>query len=293
MKVLIIGARGQLGSDLVRACSEWDAVPRTHADMDVCDAEATRRTIEHIRPDAVINTAAFHRVEECEAQPEQAFAVNCLAARNLARACADCRCALVHLSTDYVFAGDRNYPYAETDPAVPVNVYGASKLAGEHLVRQSCPRHFVVRTSGLYGVAGSSGKGGNFVELMVRLAREGKPIRVVNDQVLTPTYTKDLAHKIKELVQTTAYGLYHVTNTGQCSWHEFAAEIFYLLNVKPDFAATTTAAFGARVQRPGYSVLAHHALAKIKSEDLRPWHQALLDYLREKGHLQSSRALVA
>lgn len=286
MKVVIIGASGQLGSELVKVLSDWDLIPFTHADLDICDFVYTRKVLSDSRPDIVINTAAFHRVDDCEEQPEKAFWVNAYAVRKLAQFCAELDCCFVHMSTDYVFGGEKRTPYTEDDTPSPLNVYGVSKLAGEYFARHICPKHFIVRTSGLYGVAGSSGKGGNFVETMIRLAKEGKPIRVVTDQVLTPTYTKDLAQKIKELLQTEAYGVYHITNSGQCSWYEFAAKIFELVGLKPDFGPTTSAEFGAKAKRPAYSVLAHQKLIRLGMNNLRPWTEALAAYLKEKGHLQ-------
>jgi len=163
-----------------------------------------------------------------------------------------------------------------------------SKVAGEHLLAAVCPKHYVVRTCGLYGVAGASGKGGNFVELMLRLAREGKPIRVVTDQMLTPTYTADVASKIRQLVQTGAYGLYHLTSESSCSWYEFAARIFELTGLKPDFAPTTSTAFAARTRRPAYSVLAKQGLRRGGLTPLRPWEDALGAYLAEKGHRRAA-----
>ncbi|MEM1867999.1 MAG: dTDP-4-dehydrorhamnose reductase [Thermosphaera sp.] len=280
----MIGANGQLGTDLVKVLNNWDLVPLTHAELDICDFVRARKVLTELRPDVVINTAAFNRVDDAEAQPEKAFWVNTYAVRNLAQVCADLDCTLMHISTDYVFGGEKRTPYTEDDPPNPLNVYGVSKLAGEYFVRNICPKHFIVRTSGLYGVAGSSGKGGNFVETMVRLAKEGKPIRVVTDQVLTPTYTKDLAQKIKELLTTEAYGLYHITNSGQCSWYEFARRIFELLGIKPDFGPTTSAEFRAKARRPAYSVLAHERLKELGLDDLRPWPEALKAYLEEKGY---------
>ena len=293
MRVMIIGSRGQLGTELVRAFTDWDVRPLTHADLDVCDPHQVARTVEEVKPDVVVNTAAFHKVEDCDDDPARAFQVNALAVHHLARVCHARRAALVHLSTDYVFGGETRQPHGEGDQPGPVNVYGTSKLAGEILLRQACPRHYIVRTSGLYGVAGASGKGGNFVELMIRLSREGKPIRVVNDQILTPTYTEDLADKIKELVQTKAFGLYHVTNSGYCSWYEFAAKIFSLLRIKADLTPTTTVDFGARVQRPAYSVLAHRALHDLGLESPRPWSKALEAYLIAKGYLSAPHAKAA
>jgi dTDP-4-dehydrorhamnose reductase len=290
---MLIGSKGQLGTDLLQVLSGWEVTPFTHADFDVGDFHRTRQVVREVKPEVVLNTSAFHKVEECEDKPEKALQVNALAVRNLAQVCTDENCRLVHLSTDYVFGGDQTTPYRETDAAHPVNVYGLSKLTGEHLVRQVSPRHLIVRSSGLYGTAGASGKGGNFVELMTRLAREGKPIKVVQDQVLTPTYTGDLARQIKGLIQAGAQGLVHVTNSGQCSWYDFAARIFRLLNLHPPLAPTTTAAFGAKVRRPAYSVLAHEALQTWTGSDLRPWDQALQAYLEEKRYIQATHARAA
>jgi dTDP-4-dehydrorhamnose reductase len=282
--VVVIGANGQLGHDLVKRLHDWELIPLTRKEVDLCDFVQTRRTLTAAKPALVINTAAFTRVDECEDGADQAFAVNTYAVRNLAQICAELDSVLMHLSTDYVFGGEQRTPYIEADSPNPLNVYGVSKLAGEYFVRNICPKHFVMRTSGLYGVMGSSGKGGNFVETLLRLSREGKPIRVVDDQVLTPTYTHDLARQIKALAQTDAHGLYHMTNGGQCSWYEFASTIFELLGVKPDFGPTTTAAYGAKARRPAYSVLAHANLRHVGLDDLRPWPEALAAYLAEKGY---------
>ena len=197
-KVALIGANGQLGTDLMRELQKaHQVVPLTRKDLDICDHDRTREILTRLKPDVLINTAAYHRVDELEDQTDKAFQVNATAVRNLAKVCQDLGQVLVHISTDYVFGGDRSraMSYREDDVPCPINVYGVSKLAGEYFVRDLCKHHFVVRSSGLYGVAGSSGKGGNFVELMLRLAGEGKPIRVVADQRLTPTYTLHLPGK--------------------------------------------------------------------------------------------------
>jgi len=260
-------------------------VPLTHADIEIADASSVDAALDRHRPDMLVNMAAYHKVDECEDNPERAFAVNCLGVRNLALACRKRGAILVHMSTDYVFDGQTRSPYSECDLPRPINVYGISKLAGECFIRYLLDRYYVVRTSGLYGLAGSSGKGGNFVELMLRLAREGKEIRVVDDQVLTPTYTVDLAHKIGELIATKRYGVYHITNAGACSWYQFARAIFELTGISPTIQPTTTAAFGARALRPAHSVLAHTALLASGLAELRPWREALAAYLRERGHL--------
>ena len=172
MRVAVIGANGQLGSDLVKALPPHEVVPLTHGDLEVADGEAVRAALERHRPQVVVNTAAFHKVETCEREPMRAFEVNALGARNLALACREVGCALVQLSTDYVFDGAQRAPYLESDTPRPVNAYGVSKLAGEHFLRHVWDRHYIVRSSGLFGAAGSSGKGGNFVETMLRLGRE-------------------------------------------------------------------------------------------------------------------------
>jgi len=280
MKVLLIGANGQLGTDLHRALvSQGGSVtPITHSDLDVRDSEKVVELITDGRFDAVVNTAAFHKVEACETQPSLAFEVNALGARNLAQACARAGCTLVHFSTDYVFDGRQTKPYSEDDLPGPLNVYGVSKLAGEHLIAGSTERYFVIRTCGLYGIAGSSGKGGNFVENMLKKAAAGVPIRVVNDQVLTPTFTGGLAEAVSQLIQTQAYGLYHVTAEGQCSWYEFARTIFELERVTVDLTPARTDEIPSPVKRPSYSVLSKQKLRAL-GLGMLAWQDGLVRYL--------------
>jgi len=286
LKILIIGANGQLGTDLVTLLRHHQVIALAHKEIEVCDYQGTRKILEGYKPQVVINTSAYHRVDLCEDHIEETFKVNTYAVRNLAETCRDLGSVLVHLSTDYVFGGEKKRAYREEDLPNPLNVYGVSKLAGEYFVRQICQMYFIIRTSGLYGVAGASGKGGNFVELMIRLAKEGKSIKVVKDQILTPTYTKELAKKIAQLIETGEYGLYHVTNNGQCSWYEFARVIFELVGLHPDLSATTSEEFGARAKRPHYSVLENANLRKLGLDDLSNWREALEQYLKEKGHLE-------
>jgi dTDP-4-dehydrorhamnose reductase len=279
-RVLLIGANGQLGSDLRALLPAERLVPLTHAELDVTDAAGVRATLAAQRPDVVLNTAAFHRVDDIEDDPTRAFAVNVHGARNLALACRAAGCALMHISTDYVFDGRKRTPYVESDAANPANGYGISKLAGELYVRAILPQHYVVRTSGLYGVAGASGKGGNFVELMLRLAREGRDVKVVDDQTLTPTYTADLAVQLAALLDTEDYGLYHATAQGACTWYEFAERIYALSGTRPkSLARQTTAQSGARATRPAYSVLANAALRALGLDRMRHWEEALAAYL--------------
>jgi dTDP-4-dehydrorhamnose reductase len=288
---VIIGSNGQLGTDLQPALNGWRITPLTHADLDVCDAEKARAVFADLRPDVVINTSAFHKVDLCEDEPVPTFAVNAIGAYNLARAAKELDFTLVHFSSDYVFDGRGRVPYREDDLANPVSVYGTSKLAGEKLVRAFCPRHFVIRSTGLYGVAGASGKGGNFVETMIRLGKAG-PVRVVDDQVMTPTATADLAAAVAALLAREGqpevpYGLYHVTSGGQCSWFFFAKTIFELAGMDVSLSPITTAESGSKATRPAFSVLDHGKWMRAGFAELRPWREALGDYLRAKGHARA------
>jgi dTDP-4-dehydrorhamnose reductase len=286
-RILLIGASGQLGTDLRGVLPAATLVPLTRADLDITDPHATERVLATHRPAWVINTAAFHRVDDIETKDAaRAFAVNEVSVGHLAQVCARRSARFLHLSTDYVFGGGPPGPYAEDASPAPVSAYGNSKLAGERLVETASPDHLVVRSSGLYGVAGSAGKGGNFVETMLRLANERKTIRVVDDQILTPTYTEDLAKAIAGLIAVNPPGgIYHLTNSGACSWFEFAGHTFKLLNLTPDLRPTTSREFGAPAKRPPNSVLRNTRAAALGLPLLRPWPDALAAYLRAKGHL--------
>src|SRR5438477_3422949 len=281
----VLGANGQLGRDLCpRLSGDVHALTRDQADL--TKPADLRVFLTNLRPDVVVNCAAYNFVDRAEGEPAAAFAVNAWGVRDLATICRDLDCTLVQFSTDYVFGLDetRQAPWREGDAPGPVSVYGLSKLAGEYLVRSLCPRHFVIRTCGLYGVWGSGGKGGNFVETMLRLAAQGKPLRIVADQTCTPSYTLDVAEASRALMQTERYGLYHLTNAGSCTWHELASTIFVLsgLNVRP--AAITSAEFGAAARRPRYSVLAAEAYQALGLPPLRSWRDALAAYLEERRH---------
>jgi dTDP-4-dehydrorhamnose reductase len=279
MKVMLIGAAGQLGTDLARVLPRESTISLTHAEMDIADSRSVRLAFERHAPDVVINTAAFHRVDDCEIEVERAFRMNAFGLRALAQACRESGAALVHFSTDYVFAGEKTQPYVETDRPGPLSVYGASKLCGEYFISATLEKYFLVRTCGLYGHGGSRAKGGNFVDNMLRLAAQGKPLRVVNDQVVTPTSTSDLASKISQLIQTEAYGLYHITNQGSCSWFEFARAIFEIEGIEPDLKPTTSEAFNAPARRPAYSVLLNQRLKFLGLDDMPAWKDAVRRYL--------------
>jgi dTDP-4-dehydrorhamnose reductase len=283
VKYAVLGSAGQLGRDLC-ALLPGEVVPLTRSDADLTCPEALHRRLREIQPGAVVNCAAYNFVDRAEAEPDAAFAVNAAGVRALAGVCRDLGAFLVHFSTDYVFGADesRRAPYTEDDEPGPVSVYGRSKLEGEKAVRASGAEHLIVRTCGLYGVWGSGGKGGNFVETMLRLAREGKPLRVVDDQICTPSYCPDVARAVVALLGTEARGTFHATNGGSCSWYEFARAIFKLAGMQVDVAPITSAEYGAAARRPAYSVLDCSAYHRLGLPLLRPWRDALAAYLAER-----------
>jgi dTDP-4-dehydrorhamnose reductase len=290
MKVLLIGANGQLGTDMNRVFrTAGDTVfPFVHAQLDVCSEARVAEVLAETKPDVVLNTAAYHRVDECEKKSELAFQVNGTAAMNLAIACQKAGATLVHFSTDYVFGGyEKNTPYEETDRPAPLNVYGASKVLGEYLIPDYTDRYFVLRVCGLYGVAGSSGKGGNFVETMLKKGLAGDAIRVVDDQVLTPTYTVDLAEAVRKLVLTEKYGLYHLTSEGECSWYEFTRHIFESAGIEAKLSPVKSTEFASPVKRPSYSVLSK-AKVRTLGFSLPSWKDALPRYLKQRAEKPSA-----
>jgi dTDP-4-dehydrorhamnose reductase len=288
MKVLLIGSNGQLGSDLLKVFrAAGDAVvPVTHAQLDVCSADRVAEIMSEAKPDVVVSTAAFHKVEECEEKPALAFQVNGMGAMNLAVACQRSGAVLANFSTDYVFDGKKNGAYEETDLPSPLNVYGVSKLAGEYLIAAYAERRFVIRTCGLYGVAGSRGRGGNFVETMLKKALAGEAVRVVDDQILTPTYTADLAEATRKLILTGRYGLYHVSSKGQCSWYEFARYIFECAELDAKLSPVSSSEFASPVKRPANSVLSKAKLHSM-GVSIPSWKDALPKYLEERSRKNS------
>ena len=290
--VLLVGSRGQLAHDIGLVWQDERPGDRliglSHAELEVADAAAVRQAVLGCDPALVINTSAHHRVDAVEDDVDRAFQVNATGARNLAVACREADAVLLHVSTDYVFSGSGGLPYVEDDPVEPLNVYGVSKAAGEMMIRASWPKHFIVRTSGLYGVAGSSGKGGNFVETMLRLAESGQKIRVVDDQVLTPTHTGALGRQISRLFTTDAFGTYHATCQGACSWYEFAREIFRQAGLEPDVVTQSTAQSGATARRPPYSVLENRRLQELGLDVMPEWRAGLSDYLSARRAVRTS-----
>jgi dTDP-4-dehydrorhamnose reductase len=278
MKIAIVGAGGQLGRELAQLLAGAAALTRAEADLTRPD---TLAALAAHKPDLVINCAAYNLVDRAEDEPQAAMAVNADGMRPLAALCRDLGCVLVHFSTDYVYGADerRRTPYIESDQPGPISVYASSKLQGEDLVQALCPRHFVVRTCGLYGKAGQGGKGSNFVQAILKRASAGMPLRVVSDQECTPTATADLARAVCALIMTGAYGLYHITNAGSCSWFGFAQAILENAGLNSSLTPVTTEEWGAKARRPRYSVLDCSKYHALGLPPMRPWQEALRDYL--------------
>lgn len=284
-RIAVLGASGQLGAELVR-CLGSRAIPLRHQHIELTDFGSVQQALKQAAPDAVINTAAYNWVDKAEDEPLVAYSANALGPRNVALVCAEMQIPLIHVSTDYVFGQETREgdaasvaPYREVDAPGPVSAYGISKLAGEYFVRSTAPRHFVVRTCGLYGTAETVGKG-NFVKTMLRLGQERGHVRVVADQHCTPTSTADLAPALLKLLGSEQYGLYHLTNSGATTWCDLARTIFELAELKVRVEPITTGEFAAKAQRPAYSVL-NCTKSKSLGIDMPPWQDAVSRYIGE------------
>jgi len=279
MRVGIIGVSGRLGKALLRAFDGHEVIGWRRADFDIRDHARTADAILTASPDILVNTAAFHNTDACEDDPAQAFAVNAIAVRNIAQACQKCGALLVHISTDYVFDGQKLEPYEEGDRPNPLNVYGVSKLAGEHFVRATCERYYIPRVASLFG-AGESLTKRSFVETVLGKAERGEPLNMVDDVVMSPTYAEDAARAVRGIIEAQApFGIYHLTNTGACSWYDFAGEILREAGITADLRPIALENFAPKAARPRYSALSSRALVAAGFQPLRPWKQALHDYL--------------
>jgi dTDP-4-dehydrorhamnose reductase len=278
MKVVVIGANGQLGTEIVKVFADEIVIALTQSDIEISEIGSVEKAFANDRPDIVINTAAFLNVELCEKECGKAFLVNETGALNLARVLELKQVPLLHISTDYVFDGSKRSPYEERDAPNPLNVYGASKLAGERAIQANCSRHYIVRTSGLYGHATCLAKGANFIEKILARSKEKSEVQVVDDEVLTPTYTVDLARQIRVLVETGGYGLYHATNNGSCSWFVFAREVLRLAGSSTSVVPVSSKEYPSEVRRPAYSVLSNSRLASMGLDQMPVWQESLKAY---------------
>ena len=290
-RVLITGGAGQLASDLrLLLASSAEIDSRDRAALDITDDDAVERAMSESSPDVVFNCAAYHKVDELEGEEDRAAQVNVRAVKRLARRCAERGAKLVHFSTNYVFDGTSRDPYTERDLPNPRSVYAVTKLAGEFAARAYEPTALVVRSAGLYGLAGSDSKGGNFVERLLARVDRGEPVKMVEDQLLSPTFTADLAAGVLAAVEADAKDVLHLTNGGACSWYEFTLAI--LENAGHDLPVEGVATTGrpGLADRPLNGVLANEAAERLGLEPLRPWREALDDYMQRAGLSSSEQA---
>ena len=280
MKILVTGGKGQLGRDLEKvllSTGKYELTCLGHDALDITKPDNVQREILNYRPGVIFHTAANTKVDQCELDKDSAYLVNSLGSRNVAVVAAKVDAKLVYISTDYVFDGRATKPYTEFDPPHPINIYGKSKLAGEKYAAGFSNKHFIVRTSWLYGYYGK-----NFVKTMLSLAKEKGEANVVNDQVGSPTYTKDLAVFLVRLIQTELYGTYHATNSGKCSWFDFARAIFKKAGLDyVKLSPVSTVELNRPAPRPAYSVLDNYCLKLQGLPGLRPWEEALGEFLAE------------
>ncbi|WP_437191743.1 dTDP-4-dehydrorhamnose reductase [Planctomicrobium sp. SH527] len=278
-RIAVIGAKGQLGSDLMKVLPH--AIPLTHEQIDIVNQHGVNDVLNQLRPEILINTAAYNLVDKAEDDSATAFQVNAIGPENLAHWCHSYGATLVHVSTDYVFGADHEHqtPYTEDDVPAPVNVYGRSKLAGESAVQRHLSQAFIVRTCGLYGLAETKAKG-NFVKTILRLADERDELRIVNDQRCTPSSTTDVASMIAALIQTTEFGLYHVTNTGATTWYEVAQAALQFAGKSTPVIPIPSKEYPTRAQRPRYSVLDCQKAMQVTGQLLPDWKNALERYVQ-------------
>ena len=285
MKIAVIGSNGQLGTDLMKVLRERHEVTGlVHRDLEVTDLKACQ-ILKDLRPDAIVNTAAFHKTDLCEDEPLKTFSVNAVGAKNVATVAKEIDAVDVFISTDYVFDGLNKEPYSEDDMPRPINTYGISKLSGE-LLTQLAPRHYVVRIASVFGAAGASGKGGNFVETMITKAKKSEPISVIEDMWMSPTYTVDAASAIMAILERRIpFGVYHASNKGYCSWYQFTQEIMKQTRLSPSLKPIKASSFPTKAARPMFSALRSNRLPNY-AVTTRDWQSALKAYLLEKGHIQ-------
>jgi len=286
-KVLITGVSGQVGQAIYRILSRSNSyelfltnrtpnIEHNIEELDISDERAVETIIDRIMPDIIINCAAFTAVDLCESEEDRAYEINALGPKYLAIAAERAGAVLVHLSSDYVFDGNALKPYIESDSTTPISAYGRTKLAGEAFVKENCKKYFILRPAWVYG------QGKNFVKTMVRLAESGKDIRVVSDQIGSPTSAIEIARVISFLVKTESYGIYHSTCEGSCSWYDFTMEIMKLAGKDVKVSPITTSEYPTAAKRPMYSVLENKALRERHNYVMKDWKEAFKEYWEEK-----------
>ena len=290
VKIAVIGSTGQLGGDIVEVFSQNDSfecVALSHSDIDVVNAESCQ-VLKEIKPDFVINTASFVRVDDCEVMPDKAMQVNGIGALNIAKICKEINAFNIYISTDYVFDGEKKEPYVEEDFPQPINVYGASKYLGEIFTKAYSKDYAIIRVASLYGKRGARGKGGNFVEFMIAKAKNNEDIYVVDDMIMSPTYTMHVAKMLEKMIKEGKIenGIYHMTNEGFCSWYEFTEKIFEILGWRDvKLNRIKTKDLNRLAKRPLFSALENKRLKELGLKMPR-WEEALKEYLMEKRYLK-------
>ena len=278
-KIIVTGCNGQLGravNKLYANDGRYELVNTDVGELDITNIDEVMSFAREVKPYAIINCAAHTGVEACETEADKAYRINAIGARNLSIAATETNAKLIHISTDYVFDGKGTRPYTEFDAVGPQGMYGRTKLAGENFVRQFADRYFIIRTAWLYG------DGKNFVKTMLRLSETNDKVRVVKDQVGSPTSAEELAKAIAFLLPTENYGLFHGTCEGDCSWAEFTEEIFRLAGKKTVVEAITTEEFGAKAPRPAYSILENYMFKLTSDFMFADWHDAIAKYMKEQ-----------
>lgn len=277
MRIFVTGAKGQLGRDIVKVLGEDNLITGCDVDtLDITDIDSTIKAVVASKPDLIINCAAYTNVDACEENIDTAYKINAIGARNLAVAALKTNARLLQLSTDFVFDGETNKSYIEFDKTNPLSIYGKSKLAGEDLIREICPKHFILRTAWLYGKNGN-----NFVKTMLRLSEDRKELKVVNDQTGSPTNTEDLIQAIKLISNSEAYGTYHTSNNGQCTWNEFAKKIFHYAGIQGMVVnPISSEELNRPAARPKYSVLRNYMLELQFGYYMQDWEEGLKNFFK-------------
>lgn len=281
--IALIGASGQLGAALSEAWAARALATPTHAQLDFLDRAAVVGFLDRARPRIFVNCSAFHNVDACEREPASAFAANALAVDAAAEACAERGIAFATMSTDYVFDGTAGRPYDETDAPNPLSAYGASKLAGELLTRRHGPRHYIFRTSGVFGTSGTSNKGYTFIERILQQAEHGEPLRIVDNMTFSPSFAPHIARVVVDLIDREAYGTHHVTGGGATTWYAFAKAALDGAGLHPDLTAIQYDVFGSRTRRPLFSALHSVSLPAAGVEPAPAWEEGVAAYLAARA----------
>lgn len=280
--ILVTGSTGQLGSDVVKELLKrgYSTLSPNRSEFNLCSEDSIRNYILNSNCEAIVHCAAYTQVDKAEDEKDLCIKINATATKHIAKCAKILDIPMIYISTDYVFDGTKDGKYTENDETNPINIYGESKLAGEKYVQEILDKYYIVRTSWVFNINGK-----NFIETMLRLSKANNQLSIVNDQIGSPTYTKDLSRLLVDMLETSKYGLYHATNEGYCSWYEFANTIFKLANINIDIKAINSNEYASRAKRPLNSKLSKDKLIEYGFKPLPHWEDALKDYLIRRGDL--------